>query len=113
MTDPPAYTDTGDDTRVRPDRGSTTGTPRWVKILGTIVIVLVLLFAIMMFVGGGSHGPGQHTPSGGTGGQTQPSGVVTEDRTPPGDSRGDTPPTDQDAQPDGPGGHTPPVEHGP
>lgn len=90
MTDPPAYTDTGDDTRVRPDRGSTTGTPRWVKIVGTIVIVLVLLFVIMMFIGGGSHGPSQHAPSDGTGGQTPPSSVVTADHTPSGRAGGHT-----------------------
>ncbi len=63
MANPPPYTDsnsdTGDDTRVRPDRGSTTSTPRWVKVFGIIAIVLVLLFVIMHLTGGGLGG---HTP---------------------------------------------------
>ena len=44
-------------TRVRPDRGSTTGTPRWVKVFGIIFIVLVLLFVILELTG---HGFGGH-----------------------------------------------------
>ena len=66
MADPPPYPDsngdTGDDTRVRPDRGSTTGTPRWVKVFGIIALVLVLLFVILHLTGGGL---GRHTPSDG------------------------------------------------
>ncbi|MCA1853166.1 MAG: hypothetical protein LC647_12435 [Beggiatoa sp.] len=59
MADPPRYpdsdSDTGDDTRVRPDRGSTTSTPRWVKVFGIIALVVVLLFVILML--GGGHDP--------------------------------------------------------
>ena len=40
------------------------GTPRWVKVLGIIATGLVLLVVIMMFIGGGDHGPGRHMPSG-------------------------------------------------
>ena len=47
------------------------GTPRWVKVSGIIVLVLVLLVGIMMFIGvGGDHGPGRHLPAGGAGGHT-------------------------------------------
>jgi hypothetical protein len=65
MTDPPRYPDsnseTGDDTRMRPDRGSTTSTPRWVKVFGIIVGVVVVLFVILLFTrGSGGHGPGMH-----------------------------------------------------
>jgi len=42
-----------------PDRGSTTGTPRWVYVFGIIAIVLVLLFVILHLTGGGLGG---HTP---------------------------------------------------
>lgn len=42
------------------DRGPATGTPRWVKVFGIIVLVLVLAFVILMLVGGGGHGPGRH-----------------------------------------------------
>ncbi|UUZ65305.1 hypothetical protein LP417_12350 [Polaromonas sp. P1-6] len=42
---------------------STTSTPRWVKVFGVIVVVLVLLIGIMML--GGGHGPGAHISSDG------------------------------------------------
>jgi len=51
--------DTPPDSRERPDRGSTTNTPRWVKVFGIIFIVLVLLFVIMHLTGNspfGHHG---------------------------------------------------------
>jgi hypothetical protein len=54
------------------------GTPRWVKVFGIIVIVAVLLVVAMMFIGGGEHGPGRHTPSGDAGSQVPPSGVMEE-----------------------------------
>ena len=51
------------------------GTPRWVKVLGIIAIVLVLLFVIMLLAG---HGPGRHTSSADNGSQVARSGVVDE-----------------------------------
>ena len=49
-------------------------TPRWVKIVGIIALVLVLLVGILLLAGvGGGHGPGRHMPSGGAGGHTPPS----------------------------------------
>jgi ABC-type Fe3+ transport system permease subunit len=45
-----------DDTGVRPDRESTTGTPRWVKIFGIIAFVLVMLFVILHLTGRGLGG---------------------------------------------------------
>jgi len=60
MTDPPPYPgskgDAGDDSRVRPDRGSPPSAPRWVKVFGIIVLVLVLLFVILHLTGGGFGG---------------------------------------------------------
>ena len=70
MADQSPYPDTGDDTGVGPDRESTIGTPRWVKVFGIIAPVVVLLVAIMLLTGGGGHGPGRHT-----GGDTPPSGL--------------------------------------
>jgi hypothetical protein len=65
-----------DDARVRPDRGPTTRTPRWVNVFGLIALVPVLLVIINMVTGvGGSHGPGRHTPPGDPGGRT-PSGSL-------------------------------------
>ena len=52
------------------------GTPRWMKALGLVVIVVVLLVVAAMFIGGGEHGPGRHTPSGDARGQAPPSGVL-------------------------------------
>ena len=56
MADPPPSPDTGDDTGVAPDRGSTTSTPRVVYVSGIIAIVLVTLFVIMHLTGGGLGG---------------------------------------------------------
>jgi hypothetical protein len=50
MADPPPYS-----------------TPRWVKVFALVAIVLVLLVLITMFIIGGDHGPGRHTPPGGAG----------------------------------------------
>jgi hypothetical protein len=44
------------------------GIPRWVKVVGLVVIVAVLVMLILMLVGGGEHGPGRHNP-----GRHQPS----------------------------------------
>ena len=79
MADLPAYresnSDTSDDTGVGSDSGSSTtypGTPRWVKVSGIVVLVLVLLVVGVMVVGGGQHGPMRHVPSGAPAGHTPP-----------------------------------------
>ncbi len=46
-------------TNAEPERRSTTGTPRWVKVLGIIAIVLVLLFVILHLTGN-DFGFGMH-----------------------------------------------------
>ena len=65
MADPLSYPDssgdTGDDTGVGPDCGSTTSTPRWVYVFGLIAIVLVLLVVILHLTGNSLGGPGGHT----------------------------------------------------
>jgi hypothetical protein len=64
------------------------GTPRWVKVFGIIVIVIVLLFGgLKLFGVGGEHGPGRHTQSGDAGGQAPPS-LVMENRAMPEGGRG-------------------------
>ncbi len=54
----------------KPDRGSATTPPRWVKLFGIITIVLVLLVIIIMLFSGGEHGPGRHFKSDNTNGYT-------------------------------------------
>jgi hypothetical protein len=70
------------DSGLGPDWGSTTGTPRWVKVFGIIALVLLLLVVIMRFTSRGRHGPGRHIPSGNVGGQTPPAGVHPDHDTP-------------------------------
>ena len=57
---PDSNGDAGDDTGVGPGGGSTTGTPRWVKMFGIIAIILVLAVVILHLTG---RGLGGHTPS--------------------------------------------------
>jgi hypothetical protein len=39
------------------------GTPRWVKVLGIIILILIILAVIALATGlGGPHGPGRHLP---------------------------------------------------
>jgi hypothetical protein len=63
MIDPPPYRDsngdTGEDTLMRSDSGSTTGAPRWVKVFGIVALALVLLFVFLHLNGSGL---GAHTP---------------------------------------------------
>ena len=59
MPDSSSYPDAGDPTGVGPDRQSTTGTPRWLRVSAIIALVLVVLVVVMLVVVGG-HGPGRH-----------------------------------------------------
>jgi hypothetical protein len=68
------------------DRPPYPGTPRWVKVFGIILIVVVLLVVARIFIGG-EHGPGRHAPSGDASGQVLPSSVM-EDHAPPEGGRG-------------------------
>jgi hypothetical protein len=54
-----------------PEREATTGTPRWVKVVGIIAVVLLLVLGIIMLIGG-EHGPGRHAPPANE--QTPPAG---------------------------------------
>jgi hypothetical protein len=42
------------------NRRSTTGAPRWAKVFGVIVSVLILLLIIILIADGGTHGPSRH-----------------------------------------------------
>jgi hypothetical protein len=76
MADPPSYPHAGDDSDVTRDRAAITGTPRWVRVVGIVALVVVLVFVILMVVGDpGAHGPGRHMFSAHSAGQTLPSDV--------------------------------------
>jgi hypothetical protein len=75
MADPPRSRDPGEDAGVTADRGSPPGMPRWVKVSGIIVAVLVLLLVIVLLISGGDHGPRRHA-SGRLGGHAPLSGVT-------------------------------------
>jgi len=40
------------------------GTPRWVKVSGIVIGILILLLVGLIVVGGGGHGPGRHASPG-------------------------------------------------
>jgi hypothetical protein len=50
-------------THVKPDRESTTSTPRWAKVFGIAAPVLVLVFVMLHLVDPDHYGPGRHTQS--------------------------------------------------
>jgi hypothetical protein len=57
------------------DQPAYPGMPRWVKISGIIVGVMILLAAILIFFGiGGPHGPGRHPSPADIGSQRSPTG---------------------------------------
>jgi hypothetical protein len=83
MADRPPDPDTGNHTGVRPTADRPPGTPRWVKVSGIIVGVLVLVFVILQLTGvgpgAGGHGPGMGPGMHGGGGGDTPPASVTED----------------------------------
>jgi hypothetical protein len=62
MTRPTTHSDTGDGNDGGSDRGSIYRTPRWVKVFGIALLILMLLIVIMLASGHltGGHGPGHH-----------------------------------------------------
>ena len=48
------------------------GTPRWVKVVGVVTVLLIAAVALVLLLGGGEHGPGRHAPGGDSGGHTAP-----------------------------------------
>lgn len=53
------------------DNDTPPATPRWVKVFGMIVLVVLILFVVLKFAGGGRHGPGRHMQPRDTTGQAQ------------------------------------------
>lgn len=66
MSDMPPPVDASRDRVIPPDNDSRGRTPRWVKVFGAIMVLVILLFIILMFTRGpgGQHGPARHMQSG-------------------------------------------------
>ncbi len=54
-----------DDSLPDPATAQRPSTPRWVKAIGIVLIAVALIALVVMVVGGGQHGPGMHTGTGG------------------------------------------------
>jgi hypothetical protein len=52
-------------TDTQPKRSTPPATPRWVKIMGIVILVAILLFVIVGLFSGIQHGPKLHNPAGG------------------------------------------------
>ena len=79
MANPAPASDGPEKTGLEPDRGSFTGTPRWVKLFGVVALVLVLAFVVTHLSGkgfghGGHVGSGEKPSDGEHGGHTPPVG---------------------------------------
>ncbi len=62
------------------------GAPRWVKVSAIIAVVGVALFLVVLVIGSG-HGPGRHTPGGGS--EPTPDTGASHTGPPPGLEHGD------------------------
>lgn len=65
------------------DSGRPPGMPRWVKVSGIVILVLVAVLVVSKLAGI-EHGPGRHPGSGANPGHTPPAGMATEHRPPAG-----------------------------
>ena len=45
-----------------PDADERPATPWWVKAIGLAILIVLVLAAIILVLGGGQHGPGMHGP---------------------------------------------------
>jgi hypothetical protein len=62
MADRPPNADINADTNEVSDRATPPGIPRWLKVSGIVVILLILLAVGISFILGVEHGPGQFGP---------------------------------------------------
>jgi hypothetical protein len=84
MAETPRSAGTSDDEGMRYDREPTPGLPRWSKVAGIALIILILLIvAVMLFGGRGGHTPPRH---GGTG--SAPPAGITQGHMPPAGGHG-------------------------
>lgn len=78
MANPSRYPNAPNDKRMNSGEESPPKTPRWVKLFGIIVLLLILAFVIVKLIGvGGDHGPGRHSLSDSTNHQAVRSSVIS------------------------------------
>lgn len=83
------------------------GMPRWVKVLGLVLVVLLVLGGGVMLLAGGDHGPGRHTRQDEAGEQVeQPASDDGRSNEHAPREGGHAPPEDGHIPPEG--GHAPP-----
>jgi hypothetical protein len=68
MADTPEHPPARHDRDLQSGPGQPPGMPRWVKVFGITVAVLLVVMLLAMLVSGGRHGPGRHLSSLGLGG---------------------------------------------
>lgn len=59
MADPPRYPESEEDTGVSPDRGAASNTPRWMFVLGIIIVIALVGLMVLLHLTG-TLGPGVH-----------------------------------------------------
>jgi len=72
--------DDRDDASIRSATDPRAAMPRWVKVFAVVLAILVLLAVAMFLIGGGEHGPGRHTTSGGEAREARTVSVPVNDR---------------------------------
>jgi hypothetical protein len=74
MADTPGHPPTRRDRNLRSGPEQPSGMPRWVKVFGITVAVLLTVTILIMLLSGGQHGPGRHLSSLGLAGLPHSSG---------------------------------------
>jgi hypothetical protein len=76
MADAPGHPPTGHDGNPSSAPEQPPGIPRWVKVFGITVAVLLTVMILIMLLSGGQHGPGRHLSSLGLAGSPHSSGTA-------------------------------------
>ena len=63
MADTPEHSPVRHDRDLESGPAQPPGMPRWVKVFGITVAVLLAVVLLVMLVSGGQHGPGRHMSS--------------------------------------------------
>jgi hypothetical protein len=87
MADTPEHSPARHDRDLQSGPAQPPGMPRWVKVFGITLAVLLAVMLLAMLVSGGQHGPGRHLSSLGLGGFPVATGAAVNLLLPGDDSR--------------------------